>query len=55
MTTKRKRKQKSLIVELRYHPLPLDEEGQRGLDRAYDILFDATLRKTQEQARKEGS
>ena len=47
-----KQKQKSLKVEIRYHQLPLDEEGQRRLDRAFDILFDATLEKIREQARK---
>ncbi|MBI2063292.1 MAG: hypothetical protein HYT61_03610 [Candidatus Yanofskybacteria bacterium] len=56
MTTKKKRKQKPLLVELRYHQLPLTEEGQRNLDDAFAILFDETLRRIKEEpARKQGS
>ena len=49
---KKKRSQKPLLVELRYTQLELDGEGQRRLDQAFDILFDATLEKIREQARK---
>ena len=44
-------KKKPTKVKITYKQIPMTENDQQKIDRAYDILFDEVLKRRQEQKR----